>query len=217
MIREVPVLDDQPHDLHARVGRLDEAVGRLTSEVASLKLELATMTSALRELRSEQSGRRALPVETPVPVQPPSKPSLAPAAVVVLLATSLLSWQLIMAPRRNGTIAPPVNSVAAQSLPSMLPNSPSPVPPSSEPLITPLVRPTIYKGTLAVNADRPGATVFVNRKNVGRAPVRIRNLRAGSHLVWIERDGYRRWTRVITVPAERVTRVSADLEPVGPQ
>ena len=59
-----------------------------------------------------------------------------------------------------------------------------------------------------MNADRPGAQVFVNRKSVGTAPVRVRNLRAGSHLVWVERDGYRRWTRVITVPAERVTRVS---------
>ena len=65
-----------------------------------------------------------------------------------------------------------------------------------------------------MNADRPGAEVFVNRKRVGIAPVRVRNLRAGSHLVWVERDGYRRWTRVVTVPAARVTRVSADLEPV---
>jgi len=53
----------------------------------------------------------------------------------------------------------------------------------------------------------------VNRESVGIAPVRVENLRAGAHLVWVESDGYRRWTRVVTVPAEKVTRVTADLEP----
>jgi hypothetical protein len=211
------VHDDQSNSLGSHVGRLDESVERLTSEVASLKLELATISSALRELRAEQSGRQVPPVETPISIEPPSKPSLAPAAVVVLAATGLLTWQLIATPGPVRTVVPPVTTFASQSLPSTLPDQPSPFPPSTEPPITPLVTPTIYKGTLTVNADRPGATVFVNRQNMGQAPVRIRNLRAGAHLVWIERDGYRRWTRVITVPAERVTRVSADLEPVGPQ
>ena len=73
----------------------------------------------------------------------------------------------------------------------------------------------IYRGTLTIGSDRPGAHVFVNRQPVGIAPVRVRNLRAGSHLVWVEREGYRRWTRVVTVPAERVTRVEADLEPIA--
>ena len=79
--------------------------------------------------------------------------------------------------------------------------------------MTPLVRPTIYTGTLSVRTDAPGATVFVNRRNVGTTPVRVPNLRAGAHLVWVEREGFRRWTRVVTVPAERVTRVTASLEP----
>jgi len=211
------VHDDHTDSLVRHVGRLDVSVERLTSEVSSLKLELATLTSALRELRAEQSGRRVAAPNAPLPVEPPATPTLAPAAVVVLIATGLLSWQLITTSPTARMIAPPVTAVAAQSLPSILPDQPSPLPTSTEPPLTHLVKPTIYKGTLAVNADRPGATVFVNRENVGQAPVRISNLRAGAHLVWIEREGYQRWTRVITVPAERVTRVSADLEPVGPQ
>lgn len=216
MIREDSVPDDQSHSVDDRVARLDESIERLTSDVASLKLELATLTSALRELRAERSGRRTAASDAPPPVEPPVKPSLAPAAVVVLLATAVLSWRLIAVPPVSQISAPPVAAVAAQLLPPPLPDQPAPWRPSTEPPITPLVKPTIYKGTLSVNADRPGATVFVNRQNVGVAPVRIRNLRAGAHLVWIERDGYRRWTRVVTVPAERVTRVSADLEPAGP-
>jgi hypothetical protein len=70
---------------------------------------------------------------------------------------------------------------------------------------------TNYVGTLTVDAN-PEGEVFLNRKNVGRTPVRLENLRAGSHLIWIERDGYRRWTRVVPVAADRVSRVSADLE-----
>jgi PEGA domain len=208
---------DQPNDLNGRVGRLDETVERLTSEVTSLKLELATMISALRELQHQQSGSRrpGKPLPLPPPALPPvSRPSMTPAAIVVLMAAGLLSWQLIATPRADRAAAapPPVIQAAAPSgnleriETTLTPASPT------EPPLTPLVRPTVYKGTLAVNADQPGATVFVNRQSVGTAPVRVPNLRAGAHLVWVERDGYRRWTRVITVPAERVTRVSASLE-----
>jgi hypothetical protein len=45
--------------------------------------------------------------------------------------------------------------------------------------------------------------------------LRLTNLRAGSHLIWVERDGYRRFTRVVPVPADRVTRLFADLEPIA--
>jgi hypothetical protein len=74
--------------------------------------------------------------------------------------------------------------------------------------------PYVYRGTLSVSADQPVAEVFINREKVGTAPVRVRNLRAGSHLVWVESEGHRRWTRVVTVPAEKVTRVSVALEPL---
>jgi hypothetical protein len=43
----------------------------------------------------------------------------------------------------------------------------------------------------------------------------LTNLRAGSHLIWIERAGYHRFTRVVQVIADRVTRLSAELEPIA--
>ena len=70
-----------------------------------------------------------------------------------------------------------------------------------------------YVGTLSIDAS-PGGKVFVDRKSVGQTPVRLEGLRAGSHLVWIEREGFQRWTRVVTVAANRVSRVSAELDPV---
>jgi hypothetical protein len=71
-----------------------------------------------------------------------------------------------------------------------------------------------YVGTLSIDAN-PDGEVFVNRKSAGRTPLRLTDLRAGSHLIWIERQGYRRWTRVVRVPADRVTLLSAELEPLA--
>ena len=71
-----------------------------------------------------------------------------------------------------------------------------------------------YVGTLSIDAA-PGGEVFLNRQSAGHTPLRLTNLRAGSHLIWIERDGFKRFTRVVQVPADRVTRLFADLEPAG--
>lgn len=71
-----------------------------------------------------------------------------------------------------------------------------------------------YVGTLTVDSE-PAGDVYLNRKNVGRTPVRLENLRAGSHLIWIESEGYRRWTRVVAVVADRISRVSASLDPLS--
>jgi hypothetical protein len=70
-----------------------------------------------------------------------------------------------------------------------------------------------YVGSLTIDSD-PSGDAFVNRRRVGRTPVTVEDLRAGSHLIWIERDGYRRFTRVVAVPANRVSRVSIELERV---
>ena len=68
-----------------------------------------------------------------------------------------------------------------------------------------------YVGTLSIESD-PSGEAFVNRRSVGRTPITIPDLKAGSHLIWIEREGYQRWTRVVEVPANRVSRVSTALE-----
>jgi hypothetical protein len=211
-------VSDQPNDLDGRVGQIDETVERLTSEVTSLKLELATLTSALRELQSQQAGRRMTVPAKGIAATPAARPSMTPAAIVVLIAAGLLSWQVIATPRadRAGTQAsrplPSAPRAAERATRVTLPPV-TEAAPATQPFDFAEGKPTVYKGTLSVRADSPGAKVFVNRKAVGTAPVRVGNLRAGAHLVWVESDGYRRWTRVVTVPAETVTRVTADLEP----
>lgn len=207
-------MQEHLNDPASRDGRLDQTVERLTSEVTALKLELATLISAVNELQVHQLGRR-LPAR-PREVPPPPKTSSAPAAVIVLIAVGLLSWQLIMAPRTEGRVAARPVAAAHYPLARRAPVIVPAIATTAEPERPVLARPTIYRGTLSVAADQPQAEVFVDRKRVGTAPVRLKNLRAGSHLVWIESEGHRRWTRVVTVPAAKVTRVKADLEPVDP-
>jgi PEGA domain len=73
---------------------------------------------------------------------------------------------------------------------------------------------TTYVGTLSIDAE-PSGDVYVDRRKIGRTPQNVENLRAGSHLIWIEREGYRRYTSVVQVPANRVSRVSVALEPIA--
>jgi hypothetical protein len=201
-------VQDQPNTSETRALLLDQEVERLTSEVASLKLELATLVSAVHEIQAQQLSRR-LPARYPPPA-PLSKPSAVPAGVVVLAFAGLLSWQVLTSPPRaeHPTAATPAPHVDAAPL---APLAPFPMAPMAR--VAPMA-PYVYRGTLSVSADQPVAEVFINREKVGTAPVRVRNLRAGSHLVWVESEGHRRWTRVVTVPAEKVTRVSVALEPL---
>ena len=205
-------MQDLANDLDGRVNGLDDSVEGLTSEVTSLKLELATLVSAIRELQRE-SVREIVPPRRLLPaIEPPIKPSMIPGALVVAVAVGVLSWQLIVTPRAQSPTQPAVASATPVASPATTDTTADNAS-STEPA-SPL-RHAIYRGTLTIGSDRPGAHVFINRQPVGIAPVRVRNLRAGSHLVWVEREGYRRWTRVVTVPAEQVTRVEADLEPIA--
>jgi hypothetical protein len=70
-----------------------------------------------------------------------------------------------------------------------------------------------FVGSLAVTSDPPGAAVLIDRRRVGQTPLQLPGVQSGSRVVWIERDGYVRWTAAVQVAAGRVTRVSARLDP----
>ena len=74
--------------------------------------------------------------------------------------------------------------------------------------------PLQYVGTLTVDSQPAGSAVFVDRQLVGETPLELPRLRAGSHVVRIERDGFDRWTTAVHVAADRQTRVSAGLQAV---
>jgi hypothetical protein len=59
-----------------------------------------------------------------------------------------------------------------------------------------------------------GAGVFINQQHVGETPLQLTRLRAGSHAIRIEHEGYERWTTAVLVPTDTQTRVSAKLQPI---
>ena len=74
-------------------------------------------------------------------------------------------------------------------------------------------RPQRFIGDLRVESLPSGAAVFIDQRDVGRTPVQVRRLRAGSHVIRIEHEGYERWTSTALVPADQQTRVRAKLQP----
>jgi hypothetical protein len=69
-----------------------------------------------------------------------------------------------------------------------------------------------YVGALTVDSEPTGSVVFVDGQQIGETPVELAGLRAGSHVVRIERDGYDRWTTAVLVVADKETSVSAKLQ-----
>jgi len=204
-----------PLELEALLHRAETAERALREsrrETAALKRHVATLVSAATDNRAKGRRRSAATVGV---------------AAMCLLALAALAWQLVPAA---------VPSAVAAEAPAIEPDTPTPAespqpvagvlnpvaaPPAAprrdvparlqEPMV--LDSRTEYVGTLSIDAVPSGGEVFINRKSVGMAPVRVAGLRAGSHLVWISRDGYRRFTRVVLVPANQVSRVSVTLEP----
>jgi hypothetical protein len=114
----------------------------------------------------------------------------------------------------TGTIAArPVSSPARRDSPRAEPTAPAatavaPRTGGSKELVR-------YVGALTVDSVPAGSAVFVDRQHVGETPLALKQLRAGSHVVRVERDGYDRWTTAVQVAADRQTRVSARLQAVG--
>ena len=100
------------------------------------------------------------------------------------------------------------------TLPLEAPKAPEPTPrrPSSRRPSVNQPRAVAFVGSLAVYSNPPGATVLVDGRSSGVTPLQVARLPAGSHVVWLERDGYERWTNAVHVPANKVTHVTAKLE-----
>ena len=82
-------------------------------------------------------------------------------------------------------------------------------------ITTPAASPA-FIGALDIESDPAGSTVFIDGKLAGETPLQVPELRAGSHVVRIVRDGHRRWTASVPVPADTLTRIKVTLEPESP-
>jgi PEGA domain len=69
----------------------------------------------------------------------------------------------------------------------------------------------ITKGALLVKSDPQGAEVSINGIVLGRTPLMIRDLGAGSRVVRLELPGYERWSWAVAVVANKRTPVNVKL------
>jgi hypothetical protein len=126
----------------------------------------------------------------------------------------VLPW---VAPPTLATIAPPPVLLDAlfnfDPRPMRVPPPLTLALPTIKPAATPSPERTLrFLGTLVVESEPAGATVFINRERVGQTPLTLPDLRAGSRAVWVESDGYQRWTAGVLVPADKLTRISVKLQ-----
>jgi hypothetical protein len=220
-----------------RIERLETALDDSKIQVSTLKSEVATLVRAIGDIKTTVSDIKKQPprpekiraaVRLPRPARVSRTASVILAALVGLGA-GVFGWMYLggAADGRLGALSQPKPAQETAFVPVDQPVAPA-MPPSVNPVPVPVSvasrasadtrlnpNPHVnYVGTLSVDSQ-PGGEVFLDRKSVGQTPVKLTNLRAGSHLVWVERDGFHRWTRVVQVPADRVSRLFADLEPLS--
>ena len=222
--------------LVARVDRLEQALGESETQVATLTSEVATLVRAIGDIRKQSTRPHSPSTTAATPfVRRYVRPSWAASAIVATVigfVAAIFGWTYLAGDGDTSSTASAATPPGVADSPSAntAPTANEPRPPASIALAAldaPAARVTEaparkapraaqtpkYVGTLSIDAD-PGGDVFLNRQRVGHTPLRLANLRAGSHLIWIEREGYRRWTRVVNVRADNVSRLSADLEPI---
>ena len=219
--------------LSRRLDRLEHSHERRLGQISLLRAEVATLVAAIEDIKKRDVRRASYAAKLPampVPAVQRSRTAAAVTGALAGLAIGILGWMTWQGdPIVVADATPPaVVAETREPIEDPAPAAPQPAIALASAVVPPVTREAAtrefvepqrddatYVGTLSIDAS-PGGAVFINRKPVGQTPVRISDLKAGSHLVWIERDGYRRFTRVVQVPANRVSRLSAELERLTP-
>lgn len=203
--------------LSTRVDHLENELNRSARRVTSLESALATLVAAMEDIKT---------IRSPVVSTKRYRLASAVSGVMFGIALGVFGWTMASRDSIDALGVPSVPAsieetggdvVLPQPSTGVVDSQPAPVYQAPARAVRANLiaeAPIDYLGTLSIDAA-PGGEVFIDRQPAGHTPLRAQDLKAGSHLVWIERDGYRRFTRVVQVPADRVSRVWADLEPLA--
>jgi hypothetical protein len=146
----------------------------------------------------------------------PAAPTQAPAATDIYLPPTPgpAGTEITAGPAAS---RPPV-AKAAPRIPAK--TTKAPIAPKATASSAAAARPpagTAAPGSLAVESRPEGARVFVDGRLSGTTPLVLPGVAAGSHVVRVERDGYRRWSSKVRVTSGRRARVTASLAPESPR
>jgi len=134
----------------------------------------------LDESKGARGGRRALAVTS--------------VAVLAVAAIATGVWLVVRRPaeRPKGPPAAPRGRTSPRATPKApAPEARAPHAPRPEP------RPEAAAPTLRVEADVPGANVFLDRKFLGTTPVETRDFEPGSHRLNVSAEGYDMYAETI--------------------
>jgi hypothetical protein len=70
-------------------------------------------------------------------------------------------------------------------------------------------------GTLTVHADEPNSTIYLNGMKMGPAPLVIRNLPPGRHLLAVVKEGHKPFGKLVKVGSEKITVQARLTKPLG--
>ncbi len=75
-----------------------------------------------------------------------------------------------------------------------------------------LLAPKKFRGKLKLVVDVPGAAVFLNGKPMGKSPVKITDVQAGTHALRITHAEYHDYMRFVNVAFEKTTEINISLK-----
>jgi len=192
---------------------------RTTSQQAASQSSVSQQVAAQQNASDVQPPREVNSISEVVPSV--TAMAYAPPSVPTLQSSSY-------APPETTIDSPPPSRVEVRK--TELPNA-APVPPAAAAAQRPPARvqrnsvasastaskprgstSSQFQGRLIVDSNPQGATVLINQRAVGVTPLDLPRYRAASYAVWVEREGYARWSAAVLVPADKVTRLKAQLE-----
>jgi hypothetical protein len=142
--------------------------------------------SILTEPKHEGGGRRVL--------------VLALIAVAVLVAAALAYRLLARRPAETPKGPPPAPRARTSPSPRAT-ATPTPAPEGATPRPRAEPRPEAMTPTLRVDADVPGANVFLDRKFLGTTPVETRDFAPGPHRLNVSAEGYEMYGESVELAA----------------
>jgi len=72
-----------------------------------------------------------------------------------------------------------------------------------------------FVGAITIDSYPVGAQVFLDGRPLGQTPVAAADMRAGSHVLRLDLDGYERWSAAVQVVTYKTVTVTAQLQPLS--
>ena len=201
--------------LRVRVDRHPRGNTRARAGAALAAIVVLTVAGAT-VLRPASSAPPAISTSA----APPTPQPLRVVETAVAPSAPLIEAPAV-APRPPSPVAPPATrvvsrpsvAVAAKPSAAVNPRRPAAIAPPPASSTGAVAKAPLFTGTLIVDSVPRGATVLINQRPAGTTPLQMTDYAVGSYAVWVELDGFQRWTAGVRVAADTITRLGPTLLP----